>query len=684
MANGGNLDPKEVLRDPDFLRLPVTERRKVMVAIDPKYRALPPGEQVRVLQLTDPIYQRQQGRSPETLIRELDIRAPRPEHFGERFAHAAGLPAHIGEVPAIVQGMTHPEPSPTSPGYGQTLPLVGPAFRAQRETFDQPGAAAKVYGGSIPLIGPPGYQMGKALERKDYASTLGSLVNIITQLAGMKAGLRGPTPGTVESALKSAGAASKPVIPYEPGATVSPAAKFTGGPRGSIARMITKELGLRPDYAETVAKRVEEIDSTRQQAESLARGVETKEREAGAALGRVREMTVKNIEASLDKSEATINARLEALSQKKINLTKGLVADTAKAVFEEQARVRQPFIEIGEKIEGPLVSGETVRGIIQKEATEAGVKPGEVPSSAYRAIPGARGGIDVGGTEGIVPAGFAPADANITFNDLTRIREDLYKTAAGSGDKVVSRALYNAAEKLDAIQEGWAQKAGEGEKYGRAKAQYKEFIRGIGSGVVKDWLAAEDVQAQELAPKLRQLATNPSTRDALHTILKAVGISTKELDDTLAAIPAAKQELKDIAKQRTGGPKTELGGIERQFKEGQEELGTLFKERKGEIETAAGTRMKELEQSGGSIVPGKGITELRGFTNEQLNRQRMTTLMDKMRSHGVTDPYVMLHVGGGVAAAATGHPYGAIYGFSYGLPAPCSPSCSRVMHFRIG
>lgn len=131
----------------------------------------------------------------------------------QRFLDSAGIPRHIGTMQDVKQGLKNivaPEASPTSPGFGQTLPVVGPIFRAQRETFDQPGLAAKTYG-SIPVVGPAGYRAGQQLESGDYAGAAGSALSILTQMLGMK-GTNLPT--NLGSAAEEAGNIATKTAPY--------------------------------------------------------------------------------------------------------------------------------------------------------------------------------------------------------------------------------------------------------------------------------------------------------------------------------------------------------------------------------------------------------------------------------------------------------------------------------------
>lgn len=116
-------------------------------------------------------------------------RRPLDDRTGiQRFFDSAVIPRQVGtmsDVATALKNIAFPQASPTDPGFGQTLPVVGPIFRAQRETYDQPGAAAKAYG-LIPVVGPAGYRAGQQLEKGDYDGAAGSAINIITQMLGFK------------------------------------------------------------------------------------------------------------------------------------------------------------------------------------------------------------------------------------------------------------------------------------------------------------------------------------------------------------------------------------------------------------------------------------------------------------------------------------------------------------------
>lgn len=140
-----------------------------------------------------------------------------PEHIAKaediwgRFAGGAGLPQQVasdkGFGADVAQGakqMFTPEASKEHPGFGQTIPILGTAFRQQRETYDQPGAWGKVYG-SIPFVGPQGYQMGKDIESKNYAGAFGDAANILLQFLGGKMAPEAAAgmPATAETAVRT-------------------------------------------------------------------------------------------------------------------------------------------------------------------------------------------------------------------------------------------------------------------------------------------------------------------------------------------------------------------------------------------------------------------------------------------------------------------------------------------------
>jgi len=167
----------------------------------------------------------------------------------QRFLDSAGIPRHIGtlsDVGQAAQNLLSPQASPTDPGFGQTLPVVGPIFRAQRETYDQPGVAAKVYG-SLPLVGPPGYRAGQQLESGDYAGAAGSALNILTQILGMKPtnlsrNIGNATQEAGNLAVKAAPAAGKAADIATTGAGVIEAINH-GDPRYLLSALLHRKAG---------------------------------------------------------------------------------------------------------------------------------------------------------------------------------------------------------------------------------------------------------------------------------------------------------------------------------------------------------------------------------------------------------------------------------------------------------
>jgi len=112
-------------------------------------------------------------------------------------------------------------------------------------------------------------------------------------------------------------------------------------------------------------------------------------------------------------------------------------------------------------------------------------------------------------------------------------------------------------------------------------------------------LSARDVEDQAIAPKIAQF-TNPSTAEALRTVLKPLGIDVSPLDSIIGDIGATKAEVKSIPK-----------------------------------ETA--TAVKGLRQKG-RIVPGQNVEQLAGMSNEQINQARIESIIKGSRARGISNP----------------------------------------------
>jgi hypothetical protein len=518
----------------------------------------------------------------------------------KRYAHSAGLPATPAEVPSMVSGMLHPEPSPTHPSALQTIPIIGPAFRAQRETYEGTEPWDKVYG-LIPLVGPPAKRMGDQAKAGDYAGALGSATNIIMQLVGAKG--KSAAPGAIESVTTDIGTQVKPTVPYKPGQAVAPSVAVTGAP-GFVGRVLSSRFGLSPDYADRIASRVEEIRKARADAEATTRetqrstqagtqGVQTAaetdighaqrqaeqtrsaiERQRDQAISKTQrdvqgstqgiqkelesqtaeaeragKQTQASIESQRDQLIATLEKEEKDAKVQHVTSGKHLLADTAKAAHEEYQRVQRPFQEIGAAIgDAPVRTTDQICDLITAAVKDAGAKADEVPPSVFKAL---RKGTKEGGE--VVPEGVEPgqefiARAPVTFADLTRIREDLWDASVHARDTAVRRGLRAAHEQVSELQSQVAQHYGYGEQYAAAKRDYMLFRRGIGSGMVEKWLASSNMQEQAVIPKLAKL-TNPSTASALRDVLKSVGIDVAPLDDIIARGEKAGESAKAVAKE---------------------------------------------------------------------------------------------------------------------------------------
>jgi hypothetical protein len=356
--------------------------------------------------------------------------------------------------------------------------------------------------------------------------------------------------------------------------------------------------------------------------------------------------------------KAARKADITSLQDLKMKKGGELLADMQTALIQEQARVSKPFHDIGEQIKQPVAASGEVRNIVQDAVKEIGGNPNEIPGSAFKAFPEEKSGsINVAGKKlnisemspqqiaNFKRAGLDVSDAGIndlSFNDLTRIRDDLGKAAKAHADPTIKRGLFEARKKISAIQEQAAEDAGLGKKYTKAKQDYEKFKRGMGSDLITDWLDASDVKEEQIGPKVRQLF-NPATSEALRTILKSAGLDVGPLD----RIVEEKGELKEVHK-------------------------TARAQERAAISKAESTK---------DIIPGTKAGELYGRSNESLLRDRLESQANSMREAGIREPFALMQYAVGILQLARGSMFGSFH-LSRGLAMTMLPEKIKSPAFQ--
>lgn len=506
-------------------------------------------------------------------------------------------------------------------------------------------------------------------------------------------------------------------------AAVGATAATASGVRASFSKFLRRYFGLNDDLAAKVANQTRQITETKQAAARAEEGanLEYAKKVAPVAdtllkgmqqVGLDTSSQLTRIEQGLEAEMSRAQSRLTELDKAKVKAGAQVVSDGLQAMLSEQAKVRVPFQEIGEAIKEPVTDAKAVRGLVLKEALAKGVKEGEVPSAAFKALgkaPETEGGatraltesekraallardvLDKGGTEadarsamtnlGYVPKqveaimgalGISSADVPVTFNDLTRVREDVYDAADSAKDGNVKAALMSAYNRLTDMQEKAADAAKLGLQYKAAKAAYLKFRRGIGSGMMQDWLSARDAQEQAITPKIAKLFT-PSTAEALRATLKAAGVDVAPLDGVLQEMqqvregirrgPAlAKQEARDVVK----GAETQVKTLQQDASRQRKELQGQRREQVRGIRQAARSQVTELEEKG-QIIPKRTTSELAGKSNPELLRERLQAQATRMESSGMRNPMAFVMTVYGLVRMASGSLFG-LFPLSYGV-----------------
>jgi len=351
------------------------------------------------------------------------------------------------------------------------------------------------------------------------------------------------------------------------------------------------------------------------------------------------------IERQISDQIGQLEANIPKIEDQKIAAGTQIVADTVRTLDFEQSRLSAMFDDIGKSVKDPVATESDIHGIIDEEASKAGIQPKEIPSGARAALGKQVEGESLSDQIGPPPKtarpGFglqgvpATEGAEVDFDRATRIKDDLYEQAAKAKDGVVRKALYNAADRVSDLQEEAAKKAGQGKKYAQAKSEYKNFRRGIGSREVNRWLAAEDVKQQQIPAKLAALAMtgDRAQRSAqfglLRTVLREYNISTKPFDDLLKQSNQALSERK-----------------------------VLLGEEKAAAKARGTAAVSEAEAAGKEIVPGMSTSELAGLSTEQMNRLRLESVSKSSGYRRGLLIYRMSMAGLGLYRLASGQAWG--------------------------
>lgn len=449
---------------------------------------------------------------------------------------------------------------------------------------------------------------------------------------------------------------------------------------------LRNKLGMSDDLAGKVSERVAKIteakakearsiSSTRENLAAQQRGIDTEKAQGIVAVQQQLEHNLtqlenqvaartSHVERSIDEQTKQLQEKLGALDQNKAQMGKSIITDTAHTISQYEAEFDTRFSEIGEKVSGPISTAGDIRSIIEEEAQNHGVQPKEIPSGATAALPKPQGEtrifpeVSALAMEQLKAEGVIQEGEELNFDQLTRVKNDLYNSAYSHKDGAVRSVLFRSAERVSDMQEAAAKKAGQGPQYAKLKGDYMQFIRGIGSGTMRDWLSAENMADQEMSGKVSKLVT-PSTAPILRDILKSVGIDTKGFDDVISDIRSGKRTLAKLPAERTKALKGVREGVaetaarEKSTAKGEtSRITSKASQENSQARREAATAIKEARATGkaavkegeapGAIIEGKGTSELAGKSNDELLRERLGVIATKMKGMGYMHPWRLM------------------------------------------
>lgn len=466
--------------------------------------------------------------------------------------------------------------------------------------------------------------------------------------------------------------------------------------KDSVRSFLRNRLKLSDNLADKVTNNIEQMNNARAEGEKKISGIKEESSQKQRAIDAKKTQAIGAAESDLENSLTSLEGQqgtrisdtsrsvdrqvdelqqhIDKMDDQKLAAGKQVIVDTAHTLANEEARMRAEFQEIGKNISDPITNASAVRSIITEELSKHGVKESELPGAATAALGKGASGQDMvyqghtldpsrpGDLRLIMELkrqGAIQPEGEIFFNDLTRVKNDLYETAYRSKDGALRASLFASAERISDMQESAAKEAGLGDRYAKAKTDYMQMKRGIGSDVVMDWLSAADMQEQMLAGKIGDKVFGKipklergANAAAIRTILKSVGVDTSTFDKTLSEIETAQNRLDEVPKEGATNIKLGEKGVKKQTvyekaratesKEAAERkasnetraLGAETGERIGAVESDTDKTVKEAEAKG-QIIPGKTSTELAGISNEHLLRQRMESMLSKSSVEGV-------------------------------------------------
>ena len=473
---------------------------------------------------------------------------------------------------------------------------------------------------------------------------------------------------------------------------------------GKVSENVAKMTAARAKEASTVAAAKENLE-TKQRAIDNQRAQDVNSAQANLehSINQLEGQTASrtsNIERTVSEQTTALQDELGKLDAQKVAMGRSVIVDTAHTVAQFEAQFDVRFSEIGEKIPGSVSNAGDIRSLINEEAQNHGVQPNEIPRSALAAL-GSRGladeerlpesrGVFVEGKGGGGFIGEPPQSSEgLNFDELTRVKNDLYNAAYSNKDGAVRSVLFRSAERVSDMQEKAARAAGQGEQYGKLKHDYMQFVRGIGSSDVRDWLSAQNMSEQELSGKISQLV-RPSNAAALRSILRSVGIDTKGFDDTMEGIRTGKKSLANLPKERLAMLRGVKEGVPeaaaREEETASEEIDRATaasmqatKAARGEAATSIREARTEREgavkaaEAEGEIIPGRTTSELAGKSQNELLKENLGVMAAKMKGIGYLHPWRLMVIGiglfdimsglagGKIAEAARGAAYAGAY-----------------------
>jgi hypothetical protein len=432
------------------------------------------------------------------------------------------------------------------------------------------------------------------------------------------------------------------------------------GASDAMRARVQKKLGISGDLSAQVARKVQEAHEIRQ------RGVQRAQAVTKQGVQDVSDI----LDASTIKQATALKDMDTASAQIPVAISQ-MMKDAIPVVLEQQAKVSKPFEDMNKMTDDPVTDNASMRASMLNTIKAHGIQDQEIPANIFDALAD-RGKVESEdrGTGDLQDAmskmkpddprrtalqsqvdaiqGQAATNAAkpVSFSDVSRVRNDVWRAAQRATDPRIRGALLDTLDTVTKMQEDFAVKNNFGnsnrqvtidgktrtvnDMLDNAKLAYMKFKRELGSDIMEDFTAAETLRQQKMGDALSKYMS-PSDGPVIKDLMRMAGVDTKPLDELLALKSEAGATIKE-------GGKSATAQASKAFAATTQRVSGKSKTVDAGIKSKTVDAVNDLGKKS-PIIDGKSDYALLGKSNPEIRREKLQALADNAQRQGITNPY---------------------------------------------